>query len=262
MIYTMETSAPPLGIHYPTYELEHSTNTPKQYNKLKCTPCRIRKKACYYGITNPNEPCQLCLVDPHELDCGPKIRVSEDERWAEWSNTEAFFSEVRQLVKLRLQQGESQEDIRRLLQVPKGEGRASLITNNSDPFSTISPLSHQTVPQEEISVVPSSPDTSQMQWNHGGLPINYPTIPITPFASRLSVNSSTAFQPQLVSPGTSSVGYLPSAAVGQSSPNFSNAIPQNDVWLSHNFSQYSNDGNFLSQFQSGPNEYFDSYGNF
>lgn len=201
-------------------------------------------------------------MDPHEFNCGPKVRVTEDRRWAEWNSTEAFFSEVRQLVEMRLKQGESQEDIRRLLQFPNMEDRTPLITNNLDPYSTTSPPSHQTVPQEETSIVPSLPDTAQIQWNHTGVPIDYPTVPTTPSASDLSINGSTAFQPQLMPLGTSSEGCLPSAAVGQITPNFSNTIPQNVIWSSHNFSQYSSDSNFLSQVQSWPSEYFDRYGIF
>jgi hypothetical protein len=51
------------------------------------------------------------------MTCGPKVRSKDDTRWHEWERKQlkSFYSEIRGLVKWRLDQGDSQDDVRRLL---------------------------------------------------------------------------------------------------------------------------------------------------
>ena len=193
-------------------------------------------------------------MDPHELDCGLKVSSKDDTRWTEWHDTEAFFGEVRQMVERRLRLGESQADIRRLLQVPNMEEGASLIADNPDLTSTTSSLSRQLSPQEETSSALSSTDimtTQMIQWANNEPPMKYPPLPIPSFTPDFSVSNSTPFQPQFLPPGVFSEGYIPSAAgFGQPITNPST----DDIWFPDNLNQQSFDGNISLQSQWWPLE--------
>jgi hypothetical protein len=180
-------------------------------------------------------------MDPHELACGLKVSSKEDTGWTEWNDTEDFFGEVRQMVERRLRLGESQEDILRLLRVSDPEDHTSLMESNPDLPSTTSPLSHRLSPHEETSSALSSTDimTTQMtQWATNEPPMKYPILPIPPSTPGFSVSNSTPFQPQFLPLGVSSEGYLPSAGIGQITPNPST----DDIWWADNLIQQSFDG--------------------
>jgi len=224
----MQASAPPTGGQIPLYQLEHSTNTQRQYNKFKCTPCRIRKQACEYNVDNHSDTCQLCIQNPHEIPCGPKLQANQDPRWNEWKNNEAFLSEVHQLIRKRLQNGETHDDIRRLLQLPnttKGHPQPSM--NNSDPSPPIASSSDQSILPVEGPLPHFSQGPSSVPYDTGGIAMQYPANPFrfVPFT-----NNSTTFQPKFALPEPSFEGYSNSGAVGPSDVNFSNVFTVNEDW--------------------------------
>jgi hypothetical protein len=237
--------------------------------------CCLYSRKCNYETTNPNGSCELCLKDPHlTLECGPKLRSKEDNRWAEWNSTDEFFAEIRQLVELRLQRGESQDDIRRLLQVSSRDDSPPLLTNNTiSPPSTTSPLPQHLIPLEEpSSMVISASETTQMQWPWNPmanpLPMNYHTNPITSSSSAdMLGNGLSPFQVQFSAPGISSEDYPPSSENSQASTytsSFSNTISQDNIFPSYNFSPWPatiDSSTFPDQTQfMWSSEYVDSYG--
>jgi hypothetical protein len=172
------------------------------------------------------------------------MRVNEDEKWAEWNSNEDFYAEVRQMVEIRLNRGESKEAIRRLLQSEAPTTVANGAIPSSTPFTN--PLAFDTIQTVSHSSAP---------------PTDSPTTLFTPSTSSFySMSNPSFFPPQMPTP---SLGlpfeefYQPATEI---EPNFSEATTQ-DPWSSDNFPQLSFGTTYNTQTPLPPsNESFDPSG--
>lgn len=182
------------------------------------------------------------------------MKVTQDEKWAEWIEDEEFYSEIRQMVKARLREGQSKDDIRRLLQDTTTVANGPTLVTNSPYSSRPSPILYRTNPREDASATPFAFDTIHAASHYAEPPTYSPTTLFPPYLHYVS-NPSSLQPSESDPPGLPLEKDLPPA---EFDPNFSDATTQMDLWTPSMLPQHSFSNPYLFQTQLPPsNAYFD-----